>query len=157
MYFPLLMLTMLSFGLPIQSKDLDPFPGFEYSHVKAYNFNTKGGIQECLMPLNEDGSLCSSVKGRGKRLSKTQAKTLFAILNNPTSYKRPRARCFTPHHAFVFFNRKGKAVGQISLCFECDRLFVEPARPESRSLAPPGMKKLRSLCRNLGLKHCDER
>ena len=157
MLSPLFSFALIAFGLPVQEKDIEPFPGFKYHQIKAYNFNAENGIPECSMPLREDGSLCSSVKGRGKLLSKIQAKNLFAILNNPTSYKRPRARCFTPHHAFVFFNRKGKAVGQISLCFECDRLFMEPARPESRSLAPPGMKKLRSLCHNLGLKDCDER
>jgi len=150
-------LAFFSLSTPAVAGELKPFPSFKYSQVKAYNFNAKVGLPECSTPLNEDGSLCSSVKGRGKRLSKTQAKTLFAILNDPSSYKRPRARCFTPHHAFVFFNRKGKAVGQISLCFECDRLFIEPAAPESRSLAPPGMKKLRSLCQSLGLKDCDER
>ena len=147
-------LLSLTVASPVLAGGLEPFPGVDYSSVKAFYFNAKSGRPECTMPLNKDGSLCSSVEGPGKLLSKKQADTLRQILNEPSSYQRGFARCFIPHHALVFFNTKGKPVAQVSLCFKCHQLLIEPSQPRRRSIAQAAQHDLQDLCVELGLKNC---
>ena len=147
----LLILTLDSQAL---AGGLEPFPGVNYSSGKAFYFNAKVGRPECMTPLNKDGSLCSSVEGPGKLLSNKQTAQLFKILNEPASFHQFFAKCFIPHHAFVLYNTKGKAVAQVSICFECDRLAIEPSKPKSRSLSQQGERQLQTLCKELGLKAC---
>ena len=135
---------------------VQPFPGVKYATVSAYNFNAKQGRPECTMPVNEDGSLCSSVKEQGKQLSKTQVQKVLKILNADSSYRRGFAKCFIPHHALVFFNTEGKPVAQVSLCFKCHQLLIEPSRPRRRSIAQAAQYDLQDLCVELGLKNCRE-
>ena len=149
-------LFVLSIASTTLAGGLEPFPGVKYSRIKAFYFNDEGGRPECDMPLNEDGSLCSSVQGPGKVLSKKQVKKLLTTLNDPASYQRLFAKCFVPHHALVAYNAKGKPVAQVSICFKCDRLYTEPSKPNSRSLSGQGQAALQNLCRDLGLKACDK-
>ena len=148
---PILALTLAS---PALAGGLQSFPGIPYASVKAYNLNAKKGRPECTMPLNKDGSLCSSVKGPGKRLSKKQATEILKILNAPESYQTGFAKCFIPHHALVAYDAKGKAVAQVSICFECHQLRMEPGQPERRSLAKAARYTLQDICLELGLKDC---
>ena len=154
MYYLSTVLTALLLASPTLAGGLEPFPGVNYSSVKAFYFNAKIGRPECMTPLNKDGSLCSSVEGPGKLLSNKQTAQLFKILNEPASFQHFFAKCFIPHHAFVLYNAKGKAVAQVSICFECDRVSIEPSQPKSRSLSQQGYRQLQTLCKELGLKAC---
>ncbi len=149
-------LVVLGVSSPALAGELEPFPGVTYSRIKAVYFNGKAGRPECMMPLNEDGSLCSSVQGPGKWLSKKQVARLTTILNDPRSYKMPFASCFIPHHALLLYDAKNKPVAQVSICFMCERLALEPGKPSARSLSTKGQAALQKLCRDLGLKACDE-
>lgn len=149
-------LLVITLSHPALAGGLEPFPGIKYSTMKAFNFNAKIGRPKCMMPLNKDGSLCSSVKGPGKRLSKKQARTLLEIVNEPASYQPFFAKCFIPRHAIVLYDAKGKAVAQVSICFECNGLQIEPSRPKRRSLAKGARYNLQDLCLELGLKNCWE-
>ena len=134
---------------------IEPFPSVAYHHVKAFYFNAKDGRPECTMPLDEGKQLCSSVERPGSRLSKAQARQLLSILNQPGSYNSSFARCFVPHHAFVLYDRAGKPRAEVSICFRCSRLALSPGRPEARALSEQGVRQLRRLCTELGLKACD--
>ena len=147
-------LLILTLDSPALAGELERFPGVKYSSIRAFYFNAKVGRPECMMPLNKDGSLCSSVEEPGKLLSNKQIARLVATVNEPTSFDRSFAKCFIPHHAFVLYNTKGKAVAQLSICFECDRVSLEPSQPNERSLTQHGRRQLQTLCKELGLKSC---
>jgi len=147
-------LLVLIFSVPALAGGLQPFPGVPYATVKVYNLNANEGRPECMMPLNKNGSLCASVKGPGKRLSKDQATEIFKILNAPASYQTGFAKCFIPRHAVVVYDAKGKAVAQVSICFECHQLRMEPSQPKRRSLAKAARYSLQDICLELGLKSC---
>ncbi len=146
--------VVLLLASPTLAEGLEPFPGVEYRRVKAFYFNAKMGRPECMTPLNKDGSLCSSVERPGKLLSNKQTTRLFKTLNEPTSFNQFFAKCFIPHHAFVLYDAKGKAVAQVSVCFECNRVSIEPSQPNKRSLTQEGQRQLQTLCKELGLKAC---
>ena len=148
---PLLVLTLAS---PAPAGGSQPFPGVEFAAAKAFYFNAKDGRPECMMPVNKNGSLCSSIEGPGKQLSPKQATALFEILNEPAAYQKGFAKCFIPHHAVVLYDVKGKAVAQVSICFQCHQLHIEPGQPKRRSLANGARNQLQDLCLELGLKDC---
>jgi len=56
------------------------------------------------------------------QLDTATTKKLNAKLGDKKSYGNGTAVCFDPHCGFVYF-LKGKPVGQITICFGCNRLY----------------------------------
>ncbi len=150
-------------GLAPQTRAKQPYPYVESAKVVGYAFNLSSSKPECLMPVNPDGSLCKSLDGTGKTLNAAQAQKLRTLLRSKSTFGGDPAKCFIPHHAFIFHDAKGKVVGQISICFMCNRLRGSPkvkakARRNGRTgISRRGMKALRKLCNDLGLKACFKR
>ena len=112
------------------------------------------------MPANKDGSLCKSVQKPGVELKPKQAERLLSLINSRSTYGAGLAKCFIPHHGFVFYDASGKMTAQISICFMCDRLEASPDVPAMGSdvqtmvFSKRGKAQLIQLCHDLGLPGC---
>ena len=148
---------------PLPSMGLKGYPDVPFATVKGFAFNLgKKGRPECLMPVYDDGTLCKSVETPGVVLNEQQKKRLLKLLSSPKTFGAMEAKCFIPHHAFVFYDKNGKTVGQVSICFMCVGLRADPpvrAQPKSprrAALGKQGLKKLRALCNDLKLPACNK-
>jgi hypothetical protein len=146
------------------SLGLKKYPNVPFATVKAFGFNLrKKGRPDCQMPVNPDGTLCKSVEKPGVVLNEEQQKRLLKLLGTPRTFGEGESKCFIPHHAFVFYDKDGKAVGQVSICFMCVGLranppvAAQPKDPRRSALGDWGMKNLRQLCHDLKLPACDKK
>ena len=81
----------------------------------------------------------------GIKLSIQQIKRLKTALR--TSKKEgPMARCYMPHHGFIFYNTQGKAIGHIELCFQCGN---KDSTPKSLSAHPWDWAELKKILEEL--------
>jgi hypothetical protein len=128
--------------------------------VKAYAFDLEiSGRPVCDGPLNEDGSLCSTVAAEAT-LSEEQVKRLASIFTSEKTFGSTSG-CFLPHHGFVFFDAVGGPVGYVSFCLLCDNVISRPQLSKAKleggyyGLSKEGHEALKSLCQELGLPKCD--
>jgi hypothetical protein len=147
--------------LPIPAKRKQGFPGVAFTEVRGFAFDLEVRDRPvCRTPLDADGTLCATVARPGAPLSAEQSKKLLAILGDKKSYG-DGSKCFLPHHGFVFYDARGVAVAEVSLCLMCDVGRASPAIPAARGgefgLAEQATASLRALCRDLGLPKCDAR
>jgi hypothetical protein len=66
----------------------------------------------------------------GVTLTAEQVQRLIrgAVISQPKSTRTP---CYAPHHAFVFFDAKGKSVAVFEMCFGCNsQRFYPEGGPE---------------------------
>ena len=117
----------------------------------------------CNDPLNDDGSLCSTVVRPGVALSPEQVERLARVLASPKSFGGGSS-CFLPHHGFVYFDEAGTPVATISVCVLCDMIEPLPSIPVAKAvdgarvgISELGRGELQRLCRELGLPKCDAR
>lgn len=65
------------------------------------------------------------INAGGAKLSAEQVERLKnAIRSNKALV--PGAFCYYPHHGFVFYDKAGKAMGHIELCFQCRNADFSP-------------------------------
>ncbi|MFO0548543.1 MAG: hypothetical protein U0271_09160 [Polyangiaceae bacterium] len=150
----------------IPEKRKGAFPGVPFKKVRAFAFDLEvNGRPVCSMPLDPDGTLCSTVARPGVELSAEQTKSLLALLKQSSTYGGG-SKCFLPHHGFVFYAEDDTPVAEISLCFMCEMILPLPAisgaTPSGEGeglvgLSEKGTKSLRKLCSELGLPKCDAR
>ncbi|MDR3512220.1 MAG: hypothetical protein P4L73_11340 [Caulobacteraceae bacterium] len=67
----------------------------------------------------------------GGRLTPLEISTLRATVHF-THPPNEVAACCVPRHAFLFFDRSGRYLGYLKVCFECGCAEMEPFRPPSR-------------------------
>jgi hypothetical protein len=132
-----------------------PWPGVPYAEVRGYAYNYVSpvfdvrGRQLMNAPLvDENGQLGSSVANKsGARLSPEQVQRLIhAIIGMHPAHLT--ARCWKPHHGFVFYDTRGKAVAWVEVCFECG--FTRPS-PTVPNHSYDDMDALRKLSKELKL------
>jgi hypothetical protein len=63
----------------------------------------------------------------GYQLSPAQAARLRRALLNSPPPTGPVAGCFEPHHFFRFYNRSGRQLGEVAVCFCCGGVEAKPA------------------------------
>ena len=139
------------------------YPTVEYTTVRAFNMNKDNGKTKplCTKAINDDGQPCHSVTG-GTIMTKEQTQVLLNALNSKNTYGESLAKCFIPHHAFVFYNKANKPVAQVAVCFMCTQLEASPeipmmpTHPLKAGLSKRGIKALKGLCNAVGLKDCDK-
>ncbi|NUO48693.1 MAG: hypothetical protein HOV80_07540 [Polyangiaceae bacterium] len=149
---------------PIPAKRPKGFPGVPFAEVRAFAFDLENGARPiCSGPLDEDGTLCSTVARPGVKLSAEQAKKLVALVQQKSSFGGG-SKCFLPHHGFVFYDEAGVPVADISVCFMCEMATSTPSIPAARpsgegggsvGISEKGVTALRALCNELGLPKCD--
>ena len=100
------------------------WPPAAIHEVRAYVYDytqEKGNVS-----LLKGGKIHSGlINTGGAKLSDKQVAELIKALNSPIG-GIPKARCYMPHHGFVFLSQEGKAIGHIELCFQCGRFRSTP-------------------------------
>ncbi len=94
--------------------------------VRAYVYDYTQE-QDNIMLL-KDGKLHKGViNTKGANLNEEQIKRLLNALDSKAD-KRISARCYMPHHGFVFYDKQDKAIGHIELCFQCGNADSSPRK-----------------------------
>ena len=77
----------------------------------------------------------------GAKLSDEQVERLKNALRS-SKERVPGAFCYLPHHGFVFYDKKGSAMGHIELCFQCGNVDSSPKGLPEREWDWKEMRKL---------------
>ena len=96
----------------------------EIHEVRAYVYDyTREKENDSLL---KQGKLHKGIiNDGGAKLSEDQVERLKEALRSEED-REPGAFCYMPHHGFVFFDRDGKAMGHIELCFQCGNVASSP-------------------------------
>ncbi len=96
----------------------------EVYEVRAYVYDY--AQEEGNKSLLRKGRLHKGVINQGgAKLSDDQIERLKEALRS-SQERKSGAFCYLPHHGFVFFDRDGKAMGHIELCFQCGNVASSP-------------------------------
>ena len=109
------------------------FAGFsphDIHEVKAYVYDYTQ--EEDNKTLLKNGLLHKGIINKeGAKLNDEQVKRLIKAIS--TKQKEQGAMlCYMPHHGFVFYNKQGKAIGHIELCFQCGNVDSSPKKLKAR-------------------------
>jgi hypothetical protein len=96
----------------------NPFISLKFDKVVIYDF--EGGKDLGIYIVNEHGQFAKTIR-KQIQLDKSTITTLNAKLGDKKSYGGVTASCFDPHLGIVYF-LKDKAVANISICLDCNRL-----------------------------------
>ena len=96
----------------------NPYLNLKFDKVLFYDFR-KNPENVSLIVDNKGKPLQAIIKAA--QLDSNTIKKFNAKLGNKSSFGNVTAACFDPHCGFVYY-LKGKPVGQISICLECNRL-----------------------------------
>lgn len=96
----------------------------EIHEVRAYVYDyTQEKGNDALL---KNGKIHSGViNAGGAKLSAMQVERLKNALRSQKE-RVPGAFCYLPHHGFVFYDKDGKAMGHIELCFQCGNVSSSP-------------------------------
>src|SRR5687768_15454678 len=101
------------------------FPNVAYSYAKTYLFNT-GEEADRTMPefsIYRNGVYALSKAGNGWDFTtemNAQMNVLFK--QGVDAMATGLSSCYTPRHGIIYFDKTGKPVASISICFECQRI-----------------------------------
>lgn len=99
------------------------WPNVAYTEVRGYCYDYTAEKESSFF-IN--GRMHSGVKNaEGVKLSSMQTKRLLAALT-VSQPKQKRTACYKPHHAYVFYDAKGKAVAVFEMCFGCNKFVATP-------------------------------
>lgn len=153
--FILLLLPTLCVG---QKKQV--WPGVPFHSVRAYMYNIHGDLYGNHSIIKE-GALDKTVWDTGIALNRTQESRLLDLFNQDIALlQQGLAKCYIPHHGFVFYDENKKPVAWASVCFMCDGAQVyfpekkdKPAKYNSvnEKKVLEQMKELRSITEEIGL------
>jgi hypothetical protein len=133
---------MLILLLAVAPASAAHWPGVDYSEVRAYAYNHKR-----YAALVEDGKLGPTVVNKtGVRLTGRQIERLIRAVSAKRSGTIDIVQCWRPHHGFVFYDGRGKAVAWVEVCFECGNMHESPPAEGVYD-----MKALRKLSKELKL------
>jgi hypothetical protein len=106
--------------------------------------------------VESDGTICSSAVYPGNVLTEAQTQEAAAVGRAaPGSWsERARTRCFEPHHSVVFFGDRGEPVAEITICFECGTLRIEPGPADDAQMTEEEARFFAETCRALGVGGC---
>ncbi len=115
----LLFVAVLSFVHADEKK----WPYKDISEVRAFIYDDTQEQQSSLL-LN--GRLHKGViNDGGVKLNKTQQDRLLKALFTTEKVHRG-AKCYEPHHGFVFYDSDGKMFAHVELCFQCGNVASSP-------------------------------
>ena len=101
------------------------WPGVEYTEVKAFHWPSDSDTRRL---IDKNFKLLPGVVNKdGVKLSKEQALSLIKSVSGKFP-DHPRAMCYIPHNAFIFYNEK-KPVAYIEVCFDCFGYRAFPRAP----------------------------
>ena len=136
-------------SLPPEHEQLaipDNWPGIEYTEVRVYLYNP--GEKPGNLILQKDKLHPEVVNPEGIKLDATQVERLFATFRGKAG-NGVGVGCFEPHHGFVFYDREGKPVADVSVCFLCIQGVARPS--PAGSMTTWDWDPLKRLIQDLGL------
>src|SRR5205823_2599237 len=93
--------------------------------VRGYAYNPEVGES-----IWHDGKLASSVINKsGTLLSTAQTQFLLRAITRKPPTTIDLTNCFSPHHAFVFYDTRQEAVAWVEVCFHCSNIEAHPRTP----------------------------
>ncbi len=96
----------------------------EIHEVRAYVYDYTQEVKN--LSLLKHGKLHKGIiNNGGTKLSEDQVARLKEAIRS-SKERIPGAFCYMPHHGFVFFDKDGKAMGHIELCFQCGNVASSP-------------------------------
>lgn len=97
----------------------------EFSHCVAYALeDTQGGVLAEGKGILDEKILSAATKAKA-RLSGEQVERLLQAASK--DIRNVEKECYSPHHAFVFYDDDGKPVGCIEVCLTCNAAKMKPA------------------------------
>jgi hypothetical protein len=111
-------ISLLLFSVSVVGQTTDTFSTLQFDEVIMFDFS--GGKNANLYIVDKNGKLATSII-KSVKLDKTTIATLNSKLNSKKSFGSPTASCFEPHLGFVYYF-KGKIVGHITICLDCNKL-----------------------------------
>ncbi|BCX49075.1 conserved hypothetical protein [Haloferula helveola] len=112
----------------------------EIGEVRAYVYDYTQ--EEGNIALLKNGKLHPGIINvGGAKLSDDQVERLKAALRSSRE-RQPGALCYMPHHGFVFFDKAGKPMGHIELCFQCGNVDSSPKGLPDREWDWKAIRKL---------------
>ena len=91
-------------------------------HAYVYDYTQEKGN----VSLLKQGRLHKGIiNAGGAKLSDEQIERLKEALKS-SKKRKSGAFCYMPHHGFVFFDKEGRAMGHIELCFQCGNVANSP-------------------------------
>lgn len=117
-----------------------------FTEVRAYAINTKDEHSFNLIILNDGTLNPDRAPMEGVALNPAQVERLKSAVCSDVPLHEIAA-CFEPHHGFLFFDKDGKIIRSISICFRCNVYRSDPS-----GLAHPwDLEKLEGLFEELGI------
>lgn len=118
-----LLLGLFIFATPALSAQANWLPR-EIHEIRAYVYDYTQEVQN--LSLLRQGKLHRGIINLGgAKLSEDQMERLKEAIRSK-EMRIPGAFCYLPHHGFVFFDKEGKAMGHIELCFQCGNVASSP-------------------------------
>lgn len=143
---------------------LNPYDTLTFDKVIAYDYDGAGEYQ-----IVEQGKLfIDNIKNKTE-LTREQIGKINKFLGDTSTYGGSTAACFDPHLGLVYY-LKGKIVGYISICLECN--FLESSlkiqaedykKTElcdscfAHGFSKTGRKRINDLCKELRFSHCKDK
>jgi len=110
---------LVAFTLSLSGQAKNPFVSLKFDKVIMYDF--EGSKDYNLSIVDNNGKLATSIS-KQIELDKASTTKLNIKLGDRKSYGESTAACFDPHLGFVYY-LKGKIVGYITICLDCNRLY----------------------------------
>ena len=99
------------------------WPGVSYAQVRAFCYDY---TQETSPSFFVNGRMHKGVMDpKGVTLNAMQTRRLMKLITT-SQPKGPRTPCYAPHHAYVFYDAKGKVVAWFEMCFGCNQQRSHP-------------------------------
>ena len=120
------------------------WPNVAFTEVRGYCYDYTAESNSAFL---HDGRMHAGVKDpKGVKLTPAQTRRLIEALTISQA-KQTRTACYKPHHAFVFYDAKGKSAAVFEMCFGCNKFIATPGGvPEYINY-----DALYALCKELGL------
>lgn len=132
----------------------------QHAEVVAFEMNIgETGRPSCLLPLDEDGSLCTST-GRPRPLDDEQADAVRTMLSSPATWGEGASKCFVPYLGFAFYDAEDQVAQQVAVSLICEGvratpdLAAMPKREVEQGLSPEALVVFAGLCQELNIEGC---
>ena len=112
-----------------------PFPGVEYTYVKAYMLNLGKHTMEG--HIFDGRAWARSKIGDGVTVDPKLVESFNQVVSRDMKpLLAGLSKCFIPRHGLVYYDSEHKPVASITICFECEGLRLYP-KTQKPSWDPP--------------------
>lgn len=119
-----LLFLLLSSGLSFSGGFI--FPNVEYDHARVYLFNTnkEAETKKPDFSVYQDGIFAYSKVGNGWEFTDQMNSEMNAIFKTGVDMLvSGLSGCYIPRHGIIYYDKVGKPVASLSICFECQRIY----------------------------------